>query len=697
MATIQPNQPDQLFAWLAGVMSARGPFACRSVRCDAEGTLTITLGADQGDVAVSWRVPAPRPAEPRYRDGSIAVHGHEAPGDAVARDAIRQVTGTIDSLARRWRIELLDRRNRELDTVELGMHFASSVFGELLVEGETRCGLWVFRGATPGPDGVALLFRGLAAPLELRVQAAGTPAEGKVVGTYGPLALVAPPDAEQRHDADRVLSYVGYLLALSVPPGAKLVSAAQADRASDTRSTNDEPDPQVDPRLPLDDRANPFFFDRENTAALLFSALSASRGRVSAVMHTDRECVGFTSHFSGSVEPVHLYRLDVRPTTDYVRRVRIVDTSDLDAIMTGCEDRLTELTREAAEDERPELLVVLGTCVSRIIGDDVERSARDSGALDAGVPTIWLEATASEDQQARVLWTRLCELFQSPRGAAGGGPSVNLFGYGSWRDQDHGELEELLRSIGVRRNASLIPTFDIDELKRMGDADVNLALRAPLVLDSLMWAREKLQAPLLEPPSPFGIAGTRSWLDAILRFFGRAPVGDEWMKQHLGPLAERWAELVRQAAELRVAILITSDHFGSAVPLHRGGVPLFDVLREMGFPVDLFVLPTPGKHVDTHERAVVLETMVRRIPHDTLSWVASMQELRDRLEQSGCHLFYTEVPLDRRAPSAGMATFNYTDFDMGFAGACRSLERLIHRGHTPFWRRYAPHIPCPDW
>ena len=707
MPTVQRNQPDEFFPWLGRAVGARGPFSCHGVRCGVDGTLTFALSDGAQNVNVSWRVPAPRPGERPYRDGSIAAHGGVELSTAVVNAAVDQVTRTLDLLLARRRLGFLDRRNRELRAVELGAHFVSAVFGELLSPGETRCGTWRFQESSPAADGVTLRFRGLAAPLELRLQPVDSPVNGgRVVHTYGPLVLVAPSGIESRHEAERVLSHVGYVLALSVPPGVGLVPSRDADEGANAAPRLDAP-PQadtsgqdLDPREPLDDRANPFFYDSFNSAALLLSAISASRGRVVAVMHTDRECVGFTSYLGGSVETPQLSRLGIRPTGDYVRRLRIVDTSDLDAIMAGGEDRLTALAREeVCGNPPPDLLVVLGTCVSRIIGDDVERAVQDSGALEAGIRTVWMEATASEDQQARSLWARLCEMFQSPR-TAGDDPAVNLLGYGYWRDEHHAELEQLLASVGIRRNASMIPTFDIAELHHFGDADVNLVLPARHVRDSLTWAQSKMQAPLLEPPPPFGIAQTRAWLDATLAFFGREPVSDDWMSQHFGPVEPLWDGLVRAAGDMRVAVVLTSDHFGSIAPLHRGGVPWLEVLREMGFGLDVFVIPSPSRRLDTGQEALTLASTRRLLEGDgrhTVTSVESMRELRARLLEAESQLCYSEVPQDRRALSVGMVPFNYTDFSMGFGGATRSLARLIQRGRTPFFRRYGPKIPCPDW
>ena len=114
MAKAQRHQPDELFPWLGRAIGARGPLACRGVKCEIDGTLTFELQAEEQKLTVSWRVAAPRAGERPYRDGSIAVDGGDALGATMSDTALTQVTGSLDAVLARWRLGLLDRRNRGL-------------------------------------------------------------------------------------------------------------------------------------------------------------------------------------------------------------------------------------------------------------------------------------------------------------------------------------------------------------------------------------------------------------------------------------------------------------------------------------------------------------------------------------------------------------------------------------------------------
>ncbi len=682
---VNVNQPDEFFPWLAKYVSAPGPFRCEDAIADETGTLTFVLRHGDKALRVAWSVVARREGQPAFRDGSVGVAGGDGLDPRARNLAVRQVLSRLDPLLQRRRPGLLERRNRELQALRFGPSAIEMLCGDLLRPGATRCGLYKLQRVSFEGGRAQLVFQGVGPALVLQVQRREAAVEGLELGVYGPLRLEAPAGAVTSNDAARVARYVGYLLALSTHPDMQL-------SADDGQA--------VDPKAPLGDNANPFLYDGISCGTIVMTAMFASKGRVVPVLHADRECAGFASYLTGVTETVYLPQAGMRPSFDYLRRVRIVDTNELDAVMNGCQSKLTDLVKKSMDEHDPELMIVMGTCVSRVIGDDVAMAVEDSGAAERGVPTLWLETTATErDQHHRILWDRLVELFQRET-SNGDQPSVNLLGYGYWRTESVGELTNLLESVGVHHNASMIPSFEIEELRRFGAARLNLVYPSMHIRDSLLSVKPKLLAPTLEAPAPFGLRGTRAWLDSVLSFFGREAVTDDWMAGALGPLRERWEGLRAQAASLRVAIVLTSDHFGSQDPLARHGLRWFDALQEMGFLLDLFVIPAPNREPDAvasdaavaAARAVLDDRSSHRITQ-----VPSFALLQDALRASGANLLYTEVPQDRRATTVGLTAVNFLDFHMGFDGACRTLERLLHLARVPFNRRYGRYLPRPEW
>lgn len=682
--TVRVNQPDEFFPWLAAWIGKAGPFACAAVTYDASGCLAIAMHKGGHHLTVTWSVPRPREGEVSFRDGSLRVDAGPDLRSEVATAALRQVRTRIDSIRTRAPLPLLERRNREIRSVRLGEGLIASVCSGMLDAGVTRCGLFHFDDVTFAEGVVRLSFRWLAGTHTLTLCAEGTAVPGVPIGRYGPLVLAGPE--KQSRDADRLARYVGYALSLSLHGDMQLQIPDEVSDSHDVGSA-------------LGPIQNPFLYEHASCGGQLVAAMFASRGNCVSVFHSDRECAGFAAYLTGVTETAYLPLSGVRPTLSYLRNMRIVDTNELDAIMTGCETELTDLVKETVE-QRPDLLMVMGTCVSRVIGDSVENAVVDAGAEEHEVPTVWLETTATEqDQHHRILWRRLVELFQKPR--VGAGRAVNLFGYGHWRTQGLGELERLLQSVGVRRNAAVIPTFDIEEVKQIGEADLNLLVPSDTARSAMLWARECLRAPVLEFAAPFGVEQTRAWVDSVARFYGMDPLGEDWMERYFGPSRSHWETLVDRARAHRVAIVLTFDHFDRSTAMVRGGTPWIALLEEMGFGLDIHMIPPQETaHDDTavRERAVGQVNGVLREPaRHSVKCFGSMQDLRIALAQSTAELMYTEVVADRRAFSSGKIPISYVDFEMGFEGACRSLERLLGFAQTPFYRRYGRRLSCDDW
>ncbi len=683
---VQLSQPDQFFPWLAKFVGVSGPFSCSGVRFDRTGALTFSLMRGEDRVQVTWTVAtsAPTSGDARettrpFRDGALSAPA--SPAGQVARD---QAERQLSALLSRGTAPLLTTRSLDEATLRFGSDLLDQHFSGVLHVGDTVvAGLLLARATMSKDDALVLLFEGKGQALTVHLEAAGMGAPDE-----GPLSLVVPSGQDLTAEGEAVVAFVGYALALRTHRSMTLHRQRGRDRG--------------DSKRPLGDKTNPFLQADMSAGGIVMSAFFACRGRASVVLHADRECTGFASYLTGLTETVYLHQVGLRPSIDYLRRLRIVDTSEIDAIMTGCQDKLTALIDGTVREEDPDLLLVMGTCVSRVIGDDVATAVSESGAEERGTPVVWLETTATDaDQHHRILWQRLVELFDRPERDVGEDgrdeiPSVNLLGYGFWRTAAIDELSVLLASIGVERGACLVPSFDVDELKRFGAANRNVVLHSALNQDSLSWALPKLRAPVLSPPAPYGFSGTRGWLEAINSSFGHDPLGDHWVEERHGPLLRRWRELQTRASAHRAGIVLTADHYTSDEPLLRAGLPWFYVLQEMGFGLDVFVVPVsdrPGDPIDV--TAAVDETTALLRPGGSVTAVETRDDLLDVVEGGRFELFYTEIPTDRYATGLGKVPINHTDFEMGFAGACRTLDRLLVMAQTPFFERYHHYLHVP--
>ena len=677
---VSPLQPDEFFPWLARVVG-QGELSCDAVDHDITGALDFSLVHRQGPITVSVRVDLLTDGLRSLSERSMGVTGGNGTTPEAIEAARRQVASRLVALGRRRApLPLLERRNREVTEIRWGPNALSYLCPELLQIGVTRCAGALLESSSWDRGVLELLFRG--ADRSFRLALGHERLRGRFLRRYGPLCLSAVDEPDQPlPEVDRVQRYVGYVLSLSLHERMTLLPEERPEG---------EP---VDPKEPLGDEANPFFHSDYYACGIVISAMFTSPSRVVPVFHGNRECAAFASYLTGMTETAYLHQRGMRPHQEFLRRLRTVDTSELEAIMSGSQEDLTGLLCQALDEADPELLVVMGTCVSNVIGDSLERSIHDAGVRERGVRTISFETTASElDQHHQILWSSLVKMFDRPGDASPEG-GVNLLGYGHASDEVLDELTELLASVGVQRRASMIPRFDLAELESFSRAALNLLYPAPLVRQSIATARPHLRAPVEELTPPFGLEGTVRWLDAVMSALDLGSLTDRQRQEVLEPWRERWRALVSASDGLRMALVLSSDHPHGADPGTRVGVPLLEVTAEMGIGLEVFVIPAR----DGAEGAEGLVELLPARPAPSITVVEDMDELQRAVARSGCQLFYTEVSGDRRATSLGAVPVSHQDFEMGLTGAYRTLARLQRAARTPFYRRYGRYLPCPAW
>ena len=124
-----------------------------------------------------------------------------------------------------------------------------------------------------------------------------------------------------------------------------------------------------------------------------------------------------------------------------------------------------------------------------------------------------------------------------------------------------------------------------------------------------------------------------------------------------------------------------------ADPARSGGVQAPALLAEMGFGIDLLLFREKGQPADP-----AAEALLAGLPgagRHRLRAFASPEELRKRLRSGGLSIVYSNLCHDRRLTRSGLATFSLRDLEMGTAGALRTLQRLVERCETPFFREIA--------
>lgn len=681
-------QPARFAEWMAGVLT--GPTVrCVAVLFEPDGALRLKLEA--GGTALALGLIGAEGAPP----GAVpALYGALVPATTAEPPAWKPVAAWVarrlELVRQRYHVPLLDlfRDERPSEPYTFGEGLFHSRLGPLLVPGVTRCGRFVL--VRERLDGEALTYelesdRGRVV-LRLHLDAA-TP--GAVFRTHHLAATLAVDErtpSERAQPENQVERYLGFLLARCDAPGATYRRRPQSRRAF------------VDDRVVFDARLDAQFFVREvgHDYLNIFAAFWALDWPAELLIHGEHECAAMGTHCPTGVRRFWTTNLEVRPGASVPEHVSTTALDDVDLIKGG-EDRL-RADVDALRREHPDrLLVVMNTCVPQVIGDDVE-GIIEGLAAEGGPPLALISCRMEEANPfrgAQAFWLSILRHEAVPD-IAPAAASVNLVGLGLASSPAVKELSALLAAVGVGTNAVLWPGLEREHARRFLAADLAVLNPWRYVVQAFEPLRAWSRRPVLTPSLPCGREGTRRWLQEVAEAVtGGAPasVPDLGAEQ-----AALWQRLAGQAATLEVAFVTLSTQPDlPADPTVTQGLPLLTTLLEMGFRVTVHCLdPAPLRDVAQRRPPADLEAELRERLGDTtaLSFCVApdLDGLWRTLGAARPALLYSEIVDDPRLKILGVEQVGPADFQLGLAGALRTLQELVRRAQDPFRARFARHL-----
>ncbi len=656
------NQPDEFLPWLAHVVSFGGPHVCTRVACRADGRLAFAMRGGETETEAVWRPGS----TPQPDDIVFGANTHERLAAGARSQLLRRLTLLLEKGAP----PLLERRNDEVTSISLDPELLRLTRG-LLQVGETRCGPYRLAACTRDGETLRLAFRTADDEAVLRLAPTEPSAAAQFVTRCGPVALAA--EVLRTDAARRAADYVGYVLHMRFGAHMTIESGTAAPMGE-----------------PADAPAS-FLQERYVDELAAVEVLLGCGDRVALVGACERECLQCLPRGGAATERLNR-RQWVPPTSEAWRRnSRITYASEMDVVLGDGEARFHENVRHELATGRPQLLVAFSTCLSQMLGDNIERMVA-AMQPETNVPMFYLDGSVAALDNHPRLWRRLLDVLPSvaPRSAE---PSVNLVGFGHGRTRSLAELTDLLPAVGVAVNLAILPTFDPETLPRLGAAWANVICPSRLALGGFGPAAAGCGLPTVQPAAPCGWLGTMAWLDAVRTACGLSALPAGSVDRLAGEHAARWEELRRQAAGERIAVVLRGREVTDGnVRLNRG-LPWLDALDEMGLGLDLFVLATAGQRPEIEEAAEALLPTGADGSRHRLHWLAPADDaLADALRDGEFALIYSDCFRDRRVTAAGKVPFSIADFEMGFAGACRTLARLLENCRVPFYARYRQHL-----
>jgi nitrogenase molybdenum-cofactor synthesis protein NifE len=194
---------------------------------------------------------------------------------------------------------------------------------------------------------------------------------------------------------------------------------------------------------------------------------------------------------------------------------------DQDDVVMGRDGKIVEAVRELDHDLHPKIIALVATGVTSVIGLDLagiveviqpETCARllsfshggFAGDYNLGIKEVFrsLVDLAEEPQEHRPFSVNII------------GPTIDSFNNVS----DLAELERMLSLMGAEVNTVFTCRTDVDEIKRMASASLNLVTR-DLGIEAARIIKERFGIPYIYG-LPFGVRGSIKWMEDVAGVLG---------------------------------------------------------------------------------------------------------------------------------------------------------------------------------
>lgn len=324
------------------------------------------------------------------------------------------------------------------------------------------------------------------------------------------------------------------------------------------------------------------------------------------------------------------------------------------------------------------------TCVPMVTGEDVESVVRQY-ARKSESPLVYLTVTPIS------MFNVFKDLLETRRLAveAEAPPppphTINLVGFAD--DSTSAGLHELLDAADIRVNTHLIPNFSADRIRALPGAPVSVMYPNQVWNNHYQHLTDKTRIRCITPDAPYGWAGTREWLLAVGEAVGRRDRAEAAWTQVSARYEDAWRRACAKAEGHRVALVVRAAEANLLTdPSYTWGVPLLRVLEEAGFGIDVFVKANDRERAKKAAEAV--QGVFTHPERHVLRAFNNFELMRQRLRESQAEAALSFHFFDWRVSEAGKNRFSLQVFEMGPAGAIRTVERIAGVCRTPFYRRY---------
>lgn len=303
-------------------------------------------------------------------------------------------------------------------------------------------------------------------------------------------------------------------------------------------------------------------------------------GDFAVVIHGEFDCVNCFTHHSG--RSAHRYY-----------STRLTDGQ----LTTGeTAEPLRRCLELIAQEEKPEAVIVLGTCPVEVIGDQFHHVV-DEVAGRTGVPMVALHTSGLRlSSQAEMLdwcFDTLASLGGEVRSEADGG--VNLLGMPPIERGEH-ELEQALAAVGRTMRASFPDQASMTDWRTMGRAS-HTFLSDPAMFPKLQERLRGVGQQVIAAPLPFGRASTLDLYRAVDQALDLDGALLAAVSEADAAAEDAIAEFAARHGGKGIAIAIRMRNTYRSDVVARGGLGQLPAFAELGLQPTLLVQGAPDPDV----------------------------------------------------------------------------------------------------
>jgi hypothetical protein len=414
--------------------------------------------------------------------------------------------------------------------------------------------------------------------------------------------------------------------------------------------------------------------------------LMMMRGRMAVIVHSDRDCSNVLPKTGGFLQAEDGYRFFCTNMKE-------------DELVTGQGNaklrRAIELVHAA---QQPDLIIVLATCPTVMIGDNIKNVARKA-AKDLGINVV-AELTnglrpKSPAEVIDNLYSVLCRGAHAPAPDRDLRRRINLVGI-QLSSEERGETETILNAMGLTVNVVLNESSALADFLGVASAAWNVHPGPNMLLGFDEQCQQKFAQRVIEVPLPFGVDAT----DRFYRTIGTAIGLDTAVIDSAiaGPRAPAFAALAEYRTRLHDRIRNEKAR-APRCAFNIGSVRSFDLRRialeemgelpffeELGFGFKLFI-QGPQDDANRQRTAGVLAELGMTQPFVVFPDPGS---LATHVRPGEFDVFFGIDFLADQLSKVNLPLLEKSVLGLGYSAVPLNLERLDAAVFQTFYRQFQP-------